>query len=200
VLEYTRWAFSSEEDVDFWFGDPITDADRAAVEYWAVILDQHGKTSTLAGTVVLRFAADGRVSEHRDYWRSKKGVAHPTTAGATGSRVKDRDSARSCHVPVTVLAVWCPPWQQRRHLGKGNSPRRGVAPQQQAGKRFASLVQLLETPKGETLVRFAYSTGGTARRGPVTFRNRDLERLRRALDGAPRLQEALLGASPSAPR
>jgi ketosteroid isomerase-like protein len=73
VLEYTRWAFSSEEDADFWFGEPITGADRAAVEYWAVILDQHGKISTLAGTVVLRFAADGRVAEHRDYWALEEG-------------------------------------------------------------------------------------------------------------------------------
>ena len=42
---------------------------------------------------------------------------------------------------------------------------------QRAGdKRFSSVVQLLETPGGERLVRFAYTTGGTARRGPVTLR------------------------------
>jgi hypothetical protein len=53
---------------------------------------------------------------------------------------------------------------------------------QRAGdKRFASVVQLLEAGGGERLVRFAYSTGGAARRGPVTFRARDLERLRAAL-------------------
>jgi hypothetical protein len=63
---------------------------------------------------------------------------------------------------------------------------------QQAGdKRFASVVQLLETAGGEQLVRFAYSTEGTARRGPVTFRERDLERLRAALPRRPRLQEVL---------
>jgi hypothetical protein len=63
---------------------------------------------------------------------------------------------------------------------------------QQAGdKRFSSLVQLLETPKGERLVRFAYATDGTARRGPVTFRLRDLERLRAALERCPGLREAL---------
>lgn len=67
-----------------------------------------------------------------------------------------------------------------------------LALRQQAGeKRFASLVQLLETPKGERLVRFAYSTGGVARRGPVTLRARDLERLRGALAERPGLQEAL---------
>ena len=63
---------------------------------------------------------------------------------------------------------------------------------QQAGeRRFASLVQLLETPSGERLVRFAYSTDGAARRGPVTFRERDIARLRAALDKHPSLADAL---------
>ncbi len=64
--------------------------------------------------------------------------------------------------------------------------------QQQAGdKRFASLVQLLETARGERLVRFAYATDGVARRGPVTLRARDLERLRAALEKHPGLRETL---------
>jgi hypothetical protein len=63
---------------------------------------------------------------------------------------------------------------------------------QQAGeKRFSSLVQLLETKKGERLVRFAYATDGTARRGPVTLRARDLDRLRVVLEKHPDLQETL---------
>ena len=64
--------------------------------------------------------------------------------------------------------------------------------QQRSGdKRFASLVQLLESPKGERLVRFAYSTGGSARRGPVTLRARDVERLVDGLAGCPKLAETL---------
>ena len=63
---------------------------------------------------------------------------------------------------------------------------------QRAGdKRFASLVQLLEAPGGERLVRFAYTTGGSARRGPVTLRARDLERLRAGLAERPALAAAL---------
>lgn len=63
---------------------------------------------------------------------------------------------------------------------------------QQAGeRRFASLVQLLETPNGERLVRFAYSSDGQARRGPVTFRARDIARLRAQLAQHPALAEAL---------
>ena len=64
-------------------------------------------------------------------------------------------------------------------------------PQQAGNKRFASLVQLLETAKGERLVRFAYATDGVARRGPVTLRAKDLERLRAALAKHPGLEEAL---------
>ena len=64
--------------------------------------------------------------------------------------------------------------------------------QQQAGdKRFASVVQLLATAKGERLVRFAYATDGVVRRGPLTLRARDLERLRAALAKNPGLEEVL---------
>jgi hypothetical protein len=66
--------------------------------------------------------------------------------------------------------------------------------QQRAGeRRFSSLVQLLETNKGERLVRFAYATNGSARRGPVTLRAGDVERLRAVLERTPLLKEALLG-------
>ena len=64
-------------------------------------------------------------------------------------------------------------------------------PQQAGDKRFASLVQLLETGSGERLVRFAYATDGVARRGPVTLRLRDLERLREGLAKHPGLEEVL---------
>ena len=64
-------------------------------------------------------------------------------------------------------------------------------PQRAGEKRFATIVQLLENERGELLLRFAYSTGGTARRGPVTLRWRDLDRLRAALAEHPRLAEVL---------
>lgn len=63
---------------------------------------------------------------------------------------------------------------------------------QRAGeKRFGSIVQLLELPKGELLVRFAYTTEGTARRGPVTLSAKDIHKLNGALEQAPRLREVL---------
>ena len=66
-------------------------------------------------------------------------------------------------------------------------------PQRAGDKRFATVVELLETDTGERLVRFAYTTGGTARRGPVTMRLRDLERLRTAVERTPALRGALEG-------
>jgi hypothetical protein len=67
-------------------------------------------------------------------------------------------------------------------------------PQRVGDKRFAVVVQLLDAPNGERLVRFAYTTGGSARRGPVTMRARDLERLRAALERAPVLAQTLESA------
>ena len=49
----------------------------------------------------------------------------------------------------------------------------------------------LETSDGDRLVRIAYTTGGVARRGPVTLRPRDLEHLRAKLGDASPLAAAL---------
>lgn len=67
-----------------------------------------------------------------------------------------------------------------------------VALAQSAGeKRFKSLVELLENEKGDHLVRIAYTTDGIVRRGPVTLRERDLQKLLAALEKAPALAAAL---------
>jgi hypothetical protein len=66
-------------------------------------------------------------------------------------------------------------------------------PQRVGDRRFTSLVELLETGGGERLLRVAYTTDGVVRRGPVTIRARDLERLRRALEKAPALSGLLEG-------
>jgi hypothetical protein len=68
-----------------------------------------------------------------------------------------------------------------------------VTLQQRAGeRRFTSLVQLLEDRRGERLVRFAYATEGTVRRGPVTLRLRDLAKFHEALRSHPELAETLV--------
>jgi len=66
-----------------------------------------------------------------------------------------------------------------------------VSVRQRAGdKRFASVVQLLDVG-GEQLVRFSYTTGGVSRRGPVTLRSRDLEKLRAEVAKHPELAAVL---------
>ena len=70
-------------------------------------------------------------------------------------------------------------------------------PQRAGDKRFASFVELLETSDGERLVRFAYATDGVGRRGPVTLRARDVERLHKELARTPELA-ALLGTPAAA--
>ena len=63
---------------------------------------------------------------------------------------------------------------------------------QRAGdRRFETVVQLLEDERGGELIRFAYATGGVVRRGPVTLRGRDLDRLRAGIASRPRLAGAL---------
>ena len=71
-----------------------------------------------------------------------------------------------------------------------------TVPQRVGERRFTVVAQLLETRDGERLVRIAYATDGSAerrraRRGPVTMRARDVERLRAALERAPALAEVL---------
>jgi hypothetical protein len=75
--------------------------------------------------------------------------------------------------------------------GPATLVERLALPQRAGEKRFSSVVELLEDDRGERLVRFAYSTGGAARRGPVTLRVRDVERLHAALAKTPALAEAL---------
>jgi len=74
--EYVLGAFAEEDAIECWFAEPIAAGDRAAVEWWAVYRWE-GKEWTLAGTSVLRFAADGMVAEHTDYWVMDEGRRLP---------------------------------------------------------------------------------------------------------------------------
>ena len=67
-----------------------------------------------------------------------------------------------------------------------------VSVAQRAGeRRFSTVVELLETDSGERLVRFSYTTDGSARRGPVTLRAKDVARMQKLLERTPQLREAL---------
>ena len=76
-LEYARWALAEEEgEPEVWMGEPFMVADRAAVEWWAVVIE-NGVEVSLAGTSWLRFDGDGRVLEQLDYWGTTPGRRTP---------------------------------------------------------------------------------------------------------------------------
>ena len=72
---YAERAFGEEDLVQAWFGEPIVSGDRAAIEYWAVL--RGGEELTIAGTAFLHFDAEGRVTDHRDYWTAVDGRREP---------------------------------------------------------------------------------------------------------------------------
>ena len=85
-IEYARWALGEEEgEPEVWMGDPIVTGDRAAIEWWAVAVE-NGKQISLAGTSILRFGDDGRVVEQTDYWGQADGRTPPFAGWATGAR------------------------------------------------------------------------------------------------------------------
>ena len=77
--------------------------------------------------------------------------------------------------------------------GKATSLEAVSVPQRSGERRFTTRVELLAGEDGDRLVRFSYATDGTSRRGPVTLRERDLAKLRVALERAPELARALEG-------
>ncbi len=67
VRAYVSRVFAEEEEPEVHVGAPIVDGDRAAVPWWAS-LRENGTDTTLAGTSLLRFDADGLVVEQWDTW------------------------------------------------------------------------------------------------------------------------------------
>lgn len=67
VRAYVSRVFAEEEDPRVWVAEPVVDGDRASISWWASLREQDAD-STLAGTSVLRFDADGLVIEQWDAW------------------------------------------------------------------------------------------------------------------------------------
>ncbi len=69
VRAYVSGAFAEEADVRAWFGQPIATGGRAAVQWWASLVEE-GKGVTLAGTSILTFDSDGLVVGQWDSWNT----------------------------------------------------------------------------------------------------------------------------------
>lgn len=76
VRRYVAQAFSEERDPRVWVGEPIVMGDRAAIEWWAAVVE-NDVAITLAGCSVLRFDAAGLVIEHWDSWNQGEGLREP---------------------------------------------------------------------------------------------------------------------------
>jgi len=78
-IDYTRRVFPEARAEDVRFGEPVEEGDRAAVEWWAVLVTPAGEEQTLAGCSLLRFDGEGLVVEARDYWHMEPGRREPPT-------------------------------------------------------------------------------------------------------------------------
>jgi uncharacterized membrane protein YkvA (DUF1232 family) len=76
VRRYVNAAFAEEEQPAARFGEPIVARNRAAVRWWATLLEA-GQPITLAGTSILRFDANGLVVEQWDTWNQTSGRHDP---------------------------------------------------------------------------------------------------------------------------
>ncbi len=74
---YMRRVVPEAEAPEVWFGEPVEQEDRAAIEYWALLFEPNGDESTIAGCHVVRFGDDGLVAEARDYWHLEPGHREP---------------------------------------------------------------------------------------------------------------------------
>lgn len=78
VRAYLDRVFGEEREILAWFGTPVVEDDRAAVDWWATLVE-NGREITLAGISVLRFDRDGQVVEQRDAWNEAEGRIEPPT-------------------------------------------------------------------------------------------------------------------------
>jgi len=69
-------SFDEEDDIRAWFAEPVVDGDRAAVAWWATLVEL-GKEISLAGTSLIRFDADGLVRSQWDSWNQADGRFDP---------------------------------------------------------------------------------------------------------------------------
>jgi ketosteroid isomerase-like protein len=76
IAAYWSEVTADQRDPRVRFGDPIVDGDRVAVEWWTTML-AGGDPVSLAGCLLLAFAADGRCRDLRECWNLTEGLVDP---------------------------------------------------------------------------------------------------------------------------
>jgi ketosteroid isomerase-like protein len=74
IRDYWAGEVAGQRGVTVRFGHPVVSGERTVAEWWATLADSAEGPTTLAGIVVLRFAADGRCAELREYWMASPWV------------------------------------------------------------------------------------------------------------------------------
>jgi len=84
IRAYWAGEIAGQDGVTVRFGTPVVSGNRATAEWWATLHDSADGPATLAGIVVLRFAADGRCSDLREYWMASPwAIAEPQPGWGT---------------------------------------------------------------------------------------------------------------------
>lgn len=76
IADYWSRVTAAQRDIELRYGRPVEQGDRVAVEWWATLVNDNAPY-TLAGEFLLRFAADGRCRELREYWNLREGTHEP---------------------------------------------------------------------------------------------------------------------------
>jgi len=76
VRTYVAQAFAEEREPRVWVGEPIVAGDRAAIEWWAAVIE-NDVPITLAGVSIVRFDEQGLVAEQWDSWNQVDGLREP---------------------------------------------------------------------------------------------------------------------------
>jgi hypothetical protein len=76
IRAYWRREAGAQRDTRVRMGEPFGARDRVAVEWWTTMVDE-GEPVTLPGCLLLRFAADGRCYDLREYWNLEPGLHDP---------------------------------------------------------------------------------------------------------------------------
>ena len=76
IRAYSHRNAGTQRDKRVRMGRPFVDGNRVAVEWWTTMVDG-GEAVTLPGCLLLRFEADGRCSDLREYWHVEPGTREP---------------------------------------------------------------------------------------------------------------------------
>jgi hypothetical protein len=76
IAEHWGKTLSRQKDPVIWFGTPIVSGGRASVEWWCILHDPvTGVPRNSAGSLALRFAADGLCTHFHEYWHAAQDSA-----------------------------------------------------------------------------------------------------------------------------